>query len=165
MKLFFHKYVLPNQSPCLAPDDQNALEWLNHLSSSDVISVEAKKLRNYKFHRKMFALFQFLFSQWEPEIEDGQHAMLTEDGDLIIPEKSFERFRKDLTILAGHYECHYLIDGSVRIEAKSLSYDKMSTEAFEELYSNVINVGLKHILPNYSRSDLDEVLSKLLAFV
>jgi len=83
----------------------------------------------------------------------------------IVPEKSFDRFRADIQILAGHYEAKYRIDGSVRIESKSVSFARMTDKSFEELYSAVIDVGLKHILVGYDDADqVDRVVMELIQF-
>jgi hypothetical protein len=134
------------------------MEQVAKLKTGQVIHAEWKKKRNYKFHQKWWSLVEFSFEHWEPgEIEDprlkGQ-----------VPEKNLERFRKDLIILTGRFDASYRLDGSVRIEAKSISFSSMDGEEFEKLYSDTINVVLKHVLKNYDFEQLDEVVSKLMGF-
>ncbi|MEJ1365643.1 MAG: DUF1367 family protein [Candidatus Sedimenticola sp. (ex Thyasira tokunagai)] len=101
-------------------------------------------------------LAKFAYEHWEPgEIEDPRLKG-------AIPEKSFDRFRKDLTILAGHYDAFYRIDNTVKVEAKSIAFWSMDEEEFEQLYSSTINAVLKHILKNYTRDDLDTVVDQLM---
>lgn len=150
---------LTNIRGLLIPSDEEAREYISKLEEGQVVYLDIKKRRNYQFHKKLFALFNFLYSHWEPqELQDSQ-------WQGVVPERSFETFRRDLTILAGHYEAFYRVDGSIRIEAKSLSFGKMGEEEFENLYSNVINVGLKHILTGYdNREQVDNVIMELLDY-
>lgn len=116
------------------------------------------KPRNVKFHRKYFALLNFAFENWTPgKLSGKRHKGVT-------PEKNFERFRADLTILCGHYKQTIRTDNSLNIEPKSISFASMNKEQFEELYSNTINVILKRILTNYNKEQLDSVIIELLGF-
>lgn len=111
--------------------------------------------RNLQFHRKFFALLDVAFDAWEPSPVEYK-------GQVI--EKNRQRFRKDLIILAGFGEPIFNIKGEVRYEAKSISFAKMNSEDFENLYSKVIDVILRRILTNYTRDDLDQVVQKVLNF-
>jgi hypothetical protein len=64
--------------------------------------------------------------------------------------------------MAGYYDATHRLDGSVRIEAKSISFANMTADNFAELYSNTIDAVLKHILTNYSRDDLDDTVEQLM---
>jgi len=143
----------------LIPEDDDGRKWLDKVKTGETLYVEVKKSRNYKFHRKFFALLNFLFSRWEPlELQDSKWKGVT-------PEKSFEQFRKDIVILAGHYDAFYRVDGSVRIDAKSISFGRMKEAEFEELYGAVIDVGLKHFLTGYkSRKEVDKTVNEILEF-
>lgn len=57
----------------------------------------------------------------------------------------FDRFRKDLTILAGFYEQTVRLNGDIRTEAKSLAYANMDPDEFERCYSALINSAIKHV--------------------
>lgn len=73
----------------------------------------------------------------------------------------FDRFRKDLTILAGFYGQTVRLDGSVRTEAKSLSYGNMDDEEFGRCYSALINAAIKHVFAGTKDPD---ILNQLYAF-
>ncbi|MFC0227432.1 DUF1367 family protein [Serratia aquatilis] len=60
--------------------------------------------------------------------------------------KSFEAFRSWATIEAGHYLSHYMPDGSIRKEPKSISFAKMDDIEFAELYKATIDVLWNFIL-------------------
>lgn len=140
-----------------APADPDTQEFHSKLKLGESIHGEFKRLRNAAFHRKFFALLNYAFDAWEPpELE-------TKWGD---PEKSFDRFRKDVTILAGYYHNVFRLDGSFRIEADSISFGSMDNETFSRLYQNVITVLIKRIpaMGRMSAEEVDEVVNKILEF-
>jgi hypothetical protein len=104
-------------------------------------------------------LIQFAYEHWTPDVFESSK------WEGITPEKSFERFRKDLIILSGRYNAVYRIDGSLRIEAKSISFGRMSEEEFGELYSSTINVILKKVLTNYTEQELETVIDVLMGYL
>jgi hypothetical protein len=141
------------------PVEQEDVEFVDGLKQGQVICADFRRMRNYRFHQKWFCLAQLAYEHWEP----GQLRDARWKG--VKPEKSFERFRKDLIILAGHFEAYYRMDGSVRVEAKSISFGSMDQEEFEKLYSATVDVVLKHVLKNYTREDLDAVINQLIGFM
>ena len=143
----------------LVPADEDSQEALSRVKAGTVIHGKFRRMRNPDFHRKFFALLRFLYEHWQPgELQDPRWKGVT-------PQKSFERFRKDIIILAGFYESSWRLDGSVRIEARDVSFGKMSQEEFEELYQRVIDVGLQRILPgDYDDVKVREVVDQLLSF-
>ena len=132
----------------LIPVSQDDKDYLDKLKLGQVIHADFKKMRNYEFHKKYFALLDFLYDNWETDNE-----------------KCFDQFREDVTILAGYYKQQTRLNGDIRTVAKSISFGSMEAEDFEKLYSKTIDVGLKYILKNYTRDDLDEVLANLMGFV
>jgi hypothetical protein len=127
--------------------------------AGEVVKVSFKLERNGKFHRKFFALLNVGFEAWDP---GRKHK--TYQGVPVA--KSFERFRKEVTILAGYYEQTFDLDGNMTLDAQSISFASMSQEEFEELYSAVVNVLLDKVLSNYrDREELDEVVNKVMGFV
>jgi hypothetical protein len=129
-------------------------EQLQRIKVGQVCRVVVKVIRNWKFHRKVFSLFQFAYDQWEPGC-DAQF-------------KSPERFRKDLTILAGHYtRTVSLIDGKIRLEAVSLSFGSMGEQEFEQVYADLKRVVWKHVIENkgsYTEAEFENVLAQLLEY-
>ena len=142
----------------LIPVDDESQEFVLKLKAGQVVHADFKKERNYKFHRKWWALVKYAFDHWE--IAEFQ----APKWEGLSAEKSLDRFRKDLTILAGYYEATHRLNGEVRIEAKSISFGRMSAEEFEELYSNTIDVVLKHVLKNYDKEELGRVVDQVLGF-
>jgi hypothetical protein len=142
----------------LTAADQNTSDFIHSLKTGQALHGDFKQMRNYQFHKRFFALLQFLYDHWEP----GEFQSARWEG--ITPQKSFEQFRSDIIILAGFFKASYRLDGSVRILPKSISFSNMKQKEFEELYQRVIDVGLQKILVNYSRDELDNVIDNLLSF-
>ncbi len=142
----------------IIPDDKESADFIDKMKYNQVITADFKKPRNYSFHKKYFALIKYAYENWQPEEFESP------EWEGVVPEKSFDRFRKDLIILSGRYNAVYRIDGSVRIEAESISFASMTEEGFAELYDATINVILKKILTNYSREDIDGVIEEVEAF-
>lgn len=133
----------------LAPADDAEAEKLIKFKTGEMYQVDIPMTRNPAFHRKMFAFFNFCFMYWQSDKE-----FLDEAGQR-------DHFRKQLTILAGFSNEYYDIDGSVRVEAKSLSYGSMSPEQFEQCYQAVIQAAMTTIFKDL---DAEKVYNKLIGF-
>ena len=131
----------------LAPADMMAEEFLRKKKLGSVLSAEIRQVRNYEFHKKWFALLNIGYENWEPKDVIWPHS---------VPEKNFDRFRADIIILCGFYDSVFRLDGSVRIEPKSISFAKMTEETFQDLYNKTIDVLMKHVYNN-SNIDADEL--------
>jgi len=140
--------VIKQPGGVLIPASDLEFEKLNKFKTGHTYQIEIKNSRNSAFHGKVFAFFTYCFSFWESEnkyqCEQGQ----------------FDVFRNQMTVLAGYYDSFYKLDGSVRIEAKSLAFSSMTQEDFEKLYSALIQVAMQKI---FIGSD-DEVYNKLVGF-
>ena len=141
----------------LIPADPETNKWYEKIKLGATIHSDFRKMRNAAFHRKLFALFNLAYSYWEPGQVDSKHG---------VPEKNFDRFRKDLTILAGHYHSVIRLDGTVRIEADSLSFGSMDQEIFNGLYQNILTVVMDKIsvLDKLSTDEINELVDKILEF-
>lgn len=135
----------------LIPADDLAAEKMQSLKTAELHTVEIKQTRNPAFHRKMFAFFNFCYEHF-----DG--AKIMEHG---TPEAQFDRFRKDLTILAGYYEQTVRLNGEIRTEAKSLAVGNMDPDEFKKCYTALINAASKNIFNN---NITDKTYNKLLSF-
>ena len=142
----------------LVPADEQSAMFVGKLIKNDVITSNFVKPRNYRFHKKWFALVKFAYDHWKPSnLEESRWKG-------VIPEKHFETFREDITILCGAYVSTFRVDGSIRIKAKSISFAKMDEEEFNELFNATKSVVLKHILKNYTPADLNAVVLNLEKF-
>ena len=118
-----------------------------------------KRVRNPKFHRKYFALLNIGYDNWNPP-------SIEVDNERVIPLKNFDRFRHDVAILAGYYHSTIRLDGTIRIEAKSISFASMGDDEFADLYSKTIDVFIKHIYGSkQTKEDIDHMVEEYLRFV
>jgi len=120
------------------PADDYEAEKLTKFKTGEPYQIDIKLVRNPSFHRKMFSFFSFCYSHWNG---DEVHKYCSES-------EQFDRFRKDLTILAGFYIQSVRLDGTIRTEAESLAFASMSEERFQECYLALIRAALKHIFHN-----------------
>ena len=159
MKITLQKFEAEGASHgILVPADEQSAKFVGKLIKNDVVTSDFVKPRNYRFHRKWFALVKFAYEHWQPS-----HLQDAKWKD-VIPEKSFDRFRKDLIIMTGRYDAVYRVDGSVRIEAKSISFASMDEEEFQKLWNSTTTVILDKVLMNYTLDDLKQVVAKLEQF-
>jgi len=89
--------------------------------------VEIKLIRNSKFHRKFFALLNVGYKH-SPTL-----------GHL-----PFNIYREEVTILAGFFEIYETERGVIK-KAKSIAFNKMSEEQFQELYDKVLDVIVQNL--------------------
>ena len=132
----------------LVPASDMESEKLTKFKTGEMYEIDIKLTRNPAFHRKMFAFFNFCFAHWESE------------SDVVSDLPQFDAFRKDMTVLSGYHNEYYGIDGSVRIEAKSLSYGSMNEEEFSQCYNALIQVAMQKIFDG----DDQEIYNKLAGF-
>ena len=114
--------------------DQDA-DYIRTLPTNETFKVNITRPRNSQFHRKYFALLNWAYDEFEPDPDPDFEAKWG-----MVPEKNFDRFRKDIAILAGYGEAHINIKGEVRMEAKSISFAKMTEDEFLDLYNKTLNV-------------------------
>ena len=132
----------------LIPASDLDAEVLKKLKSGQTYEIEIKRPRNPHFHGKVFAFFNYCFAHWKSDRE-----FMNEKGQ-------FDNFRKEMTVLAGYKDVYFKLDGSCRVEAKSISYGSMEQDEFEDLYKALIQVAMTTI---FHGSD-DEVYNKLVGF-
>lgn len=152
------KEIVLTKAPggALIPVDPQAAEYIAKLKLGAGVTATVKLHRNPRFHRKFMALLNLAFDAWEP-------VQATYKGQVVG--KNFDQFRRDITILAGHYEMAVNLKGETRLTAKSISFANMDEAEFSELYNSACNVILQRVLTTYSREQLDEVMERLSGFL
>jgi hypothetical protein len=108
-------------------------------------------------HKKYFALLKIAYDNWSPGEINSKYG---------VPMKNFERFRKDVAILTGHFELVIRVDGSSRPEAKSISFSKMDQIEFDKLYSKTIDLMIKNIYghENMTAERMNELVDQFIRF-
>lgn len=125
-------------------------EKLTSFKTGEFYEIDIKLTRNPAFHRKVMAFFGFCFDHWSGSLS-YRYCSETEQ---------FDRFRKDLTILAGFYVQSVRLDGSIRVEAESLAFSSMTEERFRECYTALIQTAMQRI---FKGSD-EQIYNKLVGF-
>jgi len=87
--------------------------------------VEIKNRRNYKFHKKFFALINLVY-------QNQEHY------------NNLNHLRSDLIKASGFYEERTSFDGELITEAKSIKFSKMDEIEFNDLYNRVIDTVVKY---------------------
>lgn len=131
------------------PATDQDVELTTKFKTHEYYEVEIKLSRNPAFLRKVMAFFRFCFEHWSG---DNVHEHCSE-------KEQFERFRKDLTILAGFYVQTVRLDGTLRTEAESLAFANMSEERFQECYNALIRAALKHIFRTADENTFNQLMS------
>jgi hypothetical protein len=154
--------VLLTKAPggALIPMDDEQAGKLTKIKGGATVRCEIKQMRNAKFFRKWWVLVKYAYDLWA----DHLPTTMTWRGQRVQPE--FERFRKDLTIMAGYFETVFDIRGDVRVQAQSLAWGSMDEETFERLYSATIQAVLTKIeaARNLTEEQLREYVDNVIRF-
>lgn len=144
----------------LVPLDADEAGKLVRFKVGASISAEVKAIQNGLFHRKLMKLFRHCYEHFEaspraPRMWRGHEVKV-----------SYDKFREDLTILAGYFTVVYNINGELRLVADSLSFAKCSPEKRERIYSDVIDAALKHVFQglDMTQDHLRAIIDQLLQF-
>jgi len=146
----------------LIPACEESTDWLRKKKLGATIVVEPHEMRNGAFFRKWWALVKVGYDYW------SECATTVEfKGARVLPE--FDRFRKDVTILAGFYHPVVNLKGEVRIEPESLQWAKMTEERFAKLYDATIQVLLQRVFngtlcASWSEERLRDVADQITRF-
>ena len=94
---------------------------MKRIKAGDLLECEIKKPRNYKFHKKYFALLNMIFDNQE------RYSNITD-------------LRHDLTVEAGYYTLRENLQGDTIKTPNSISFSQMDELEFSELYTKTIRV-------------------------
>lgn len=143
------------------PADDEAREGLNHYPVGSIARLDVKLMRNYEFLKKFMALMKVGFDFWA-ERQPQQDFK----GMPVLPE--FDRFRKDVTIMAGYFTPVWNIKGEMRVEAESISFANMSEDRFQRLFDAVLKVLLSKIFKDqkqWTESEVRRVVDQIAGFM
>ena len=160
-ELFVTKVKTPHGF-ALMPAHGSDLDLIKPLPGDRPLRCKITQPRNVDHHRKYFALLNYAFECWEPKMRPSQEQFVRTWP--LDPQKSFDRFRKDIIILAGFYEASYRLNGEVRLEARSIAFGNMTQEEFEELYSKTIDVIVDKVMTGYTGDELREIVDQIMEF-
>lgn len=135
------KYRFVRSEVGLLPADDPARVFFAKLKVGAYVEGEFTQPRNPKFHRKMFALFNLGFEFWCETAKPLEYKGVPVEPD-------FDKFRKDITVMAGFYKAVVNLKNEVRLEPESLAFGSMDEERAEKLYSAVIQTLIKLVYKN-----------------
>jgi len=143
----------------LVPDDDATRSWFMKLPLGAWIAGKMRQPRNPKFHRKWWALVNFAFEHWSDTAP-----RLTHKGKEIQP--NLERFRKDITVVAGFYDVVVNLSGELRLEAHSISFANMDEVRFEALFKKTIDALLDRVFkgPQWNEQYLRDITDEIIRF-
>ena len=101
-------------------------ELADKIKLGEIRKYEVKKARNYKFHKKYFALLKCVFLN------------LPEHYNQKI--KSIDELLLAVKFAIDHVDRIYKIDGSSTLIPKSIAFDKMDEFEFSTIYNKTLNV-------------------------
>jgi hypothetical protein len=146
----------------LVPLDDSEAQKLHKFKVGSIINAEIAEMRNGKFFAKWWVMVGYAFTLFEGTLKPMEYR-----GMVVKPE--LERFRKDITIMAGYCRPVFNAKGEMRLEAESLQWSKMDEDRFEKLYSSTIDVILEKVLVSDSlkkltRQEIDDAVNRIMQF-
>jgi hypothetical protein len=144
----------------LRPANQADADALEKIGNGRLLLADIKQPRNPLFHRKFFALLNLAFEYWNPGPVEVY-------GKEIEVAKSFERFRKDMLIIAGFRTVVVNVKNEARYEAQSISFGSMDETRFHEVYRAVFSACWRLVLSKVegmTEAKVQQVVDELLRF-
>lgn len=112
------KVTMFKDGACLRPYDDDAEELLARMSTTEIVEVDIRQLRNPMHHR----LFWDMVNKAYPNTTD-------------FPTR--ESFVQYLKLMAGHADLYTLTDGIVVRKPRSIAYDEMDETEFSLFHDRV----------------------------
>ena len=135
------KLYLIKRNYYAVPVDDNAREMFKKIPEGAYFEVKNANQRVVWYHRKFFLMLSIVFQN------------LPEAFDEYYP--TSESLRRALLLLAGHTVTYRMPDGTERIEADSIAFDKIGQAEFEQVYNACVNAAIKHFgLPESIKMEL-----------
>lgn len=128
--------------PSLDADAAIIAKW----KTGDVIECQVRRPRNGRFHRKYFALLQVAFQNQETY-------------------ETFEDFRMEVQLRAGHYHEHVTLKGTLVPVVDSVSFATCSEDDFSTLYDGALSVILRHFMRGSTEDEVNAAVEQILGFL
>lgn len=143
----------------LRPATSEAIGQVERLRDGEMYSAKVAFKRNGKFFRKWFVLLEYAFGLLQERCPETEYK-----GMLV--KLDFERFRYDVTIMAGFCRPVFNAQMQMRLVPESVSFDSMSDERFAHLYDATLNVLIEKVLKidRLTKEQLDAAVNHLLRF-
>ena len=152
-------HLIRTQSGAFVPATDEDADLARRFKVGETVRMELRLMRNGQFHRKWFALVKIAYDIWAETMPAQEY-----HGRDVLPD--FDRFRRDLVIMAGFFRPVCNARGELRVEAESIAWGSMTQDRFEKLYSATIDVILTKIIPqrNMTEAELREWAERVVRF-
>ena len=124
---------------------QQDYELAKRFKVDETVLFDAKVPRNARFHRKCFALLNFVFKN---QSKYG----------------NFEAMRDAFCLQAGHFEWQVSFSGKQYPRAKSMAYDAMDDAEFSVLYDKFIDIALQQFGDDMEEWKLRQYVEGVIGF-
>jgi hypothetical protein len=138
-------FCVVRKSGAFYPASDLDYEIAGWLKDNEVYRCDIKKPRKLKFHRKFFALIDYVFNNQDKYANK-------------------EDLRVELELKAGSYREHVTTKGKILYIPNSIAFDKMDDVEFGQLYNRVIDVVLKHFIRGDTKENIDEQVNNILGY-
>lgn len=126
----------------LEPAEGSAVELLRGIKQGAEVSVEIRRPRNIKFHRKFFALVRLVY--------DNQNVCQSQNELLDA-----------IKLMVGHVNQVRLPSGEIAKVPASISFAAMDEPAFNDFWNRAVDVVVRDIIPGLNREDLENEVMQL----
>lgn len=143
----------------LMPATEEACCQVERLKTGEMYSAKVAFKRNGRFLRKWIVLLEYSFGLLKERAPDTEYRGVKVGLD-------FDRFRYDVTIMAGFCRPVFNAQMQMRLVPESVSFDSMSEERFDALYDATLNVLIKKVLSmdGLTKDKLNEAVNHILQF-
>lgn len=132
----------------LVPLYDSDYDLKKRLRVGSVVKCKVSNPRNYKHHKKFFALVRLTF--------DNLPYNLAEYWNIRNEEDMLRRFKRDL----GYFKTSLNERGEKEIEYQSISFSAMEQHEFERFYNQCIDLVLYKYIKGIDREDLIEEIEQ-----
>lgn len=134
--------LLTRNGDSLIPADYMGTEAIQRMKHGEAVRATVKRTRNVKHHRKFFALLSVVY--------DNQDRYATTEQLLIA-----------VKIATGYYdEC--MIGPKLVCIPRSIAFDKMPQDEFEQLYAKALELIVTRIIPGTNKADLERQVNDII---
>lgn len=128
----------------LAPRYNSDSELFQRLKMGSIVKCKVANPRNYKHHKKFFALLRLTF--------ENLPLPLVERWNIQTEQDMLRRFKRDL----GYYTLRQNEYGETEIEYQSISFATMEQHEFEHFYNDAVNLVLNRYIRGLDKETLRE---------
>ena len=127
-------FLIKRSDGLYCPANDNSSELSKKVTIGDPLEVKVSSQRILWYHKRFFIAVKFIYEN------------MPENFTTLYPTE--ESLRKGLLLLAGHTEKVHNPDGTFIINVRSMNFETVKQDEFQQLYSAIIDAGLKYFISN-----------------